>query len=281
MSVSELLHDHYFTPLNLNSSTVLITGGGNGIGYSLVQKFLQAGSTVIISDCREDRLKDAKEKLNSDRLHCHLGDIGKENDRIELFHWIITHYPSMNILVNNAGIQRRISMMNDFNTPWSERQKEIDINFSAPVHLCSLFIPHLLKGKQQSAIINITSDLAFIPPAFAPVYGATKAYVYPYIMQSSSALHNFTVSLRFDLNNSNIDVYEIIPPPVRTDLGGGHPFGEPVDEFTDHIFERIKSGEQEIGYKKSNENRLASREQINQTFLELNTNYKHMFPSNT
>ncbi|CAF4459815.1 unnamed protein product [Didymodactylos carnosus] len=253
----------YSTPIDLASSTVLITGGSGGIGYGLAERFLKSGSQVIITGRREDQLKEAKRKLNSDKLVYHVGDVGKEADRVKLFQWVTKEYPKVNVLMNNAGIQRRISFLDDIETPWNERENEIHINFSAPVHLSSLFVSYFLKQQQPSAIINITGGLAFIPPAFAPAYGATKA-----------ALHSFTMSIRFDLANTPVQVIEIAPPAVKTDLGGSHDFGEDLDEFCDHVFGRMKQGEQEIGYKTSEEARLSSREKLDQMFQGVNNHLK-------
>jgi uncharacterized oxidoreductase len=114
----------------------------------------------------------------------------------------------LNILVNNAGIQRQI----DFTKGTEDllvSEDEIQINLSAPVHLSALFIPHLMK-QAQAAIINISSGLGFIPLTLVPVYCATKA-----------AFHSFTWSLRHQFRKTNIKVYEVIPPTIDTELDQG------------------------------------------------------------
>lgn len=112
-------------------------------------------------------------------------------------------------------------------------------------------LPYLL----QAAIINITSGLAFVPCAFAPMYGATKA-----------ALHSFTVAMRPHYKGTNIAIVEIAPPPVKTNLPSSQGYGEDCDEFCDHVFARFAAGEQEIGFKLSEEVRQADRASIDQKF---------------
>jgi uncharacterized oxidoreductase len=186
-------------------------------------------------------------------------DVASEPDRLALFHWVTQEFPELNVLVNNAGIQLHADLQ-DFQRPWLEQQSEIAINFEAPVHLAILFIPFLKKQK-SAAIINITSGLAFTPGAFAPVYSATKA-----------ALHSFTLSLRYQLSDTNIAVIEVAPPAVNTDLGapGLHTFGAPVNEFADSIFERLAGEELEMGYGTSESGRKATPEEREQIFNRMN-----------
>jgi uncharacterized oxidoreductase len=125
--------------------------------------------------------------------------------------------------------------------------------------------------KTTTAIINVSSGLAFVPAAAILIYSATKA-----------ALHSFTMSLRYQLNQDvpNIQVYEIIPPAVQTNLGGSHAFGEPLDEYSQATFESLKKGYQEIGYKRSDEMRKGqTREDLDKQFIVLNENLKKMFQS--
>ncbi len=133
----------------------------------------------------------------------------KQKDREDLFKWASDNFPAMNVLINNAGIQRETFFFdNTYNH--SEVTKEIETNLTAPIHLSSLFIPLLTKQKDEAAIINITSGLAFTPLALTPVYCATKA-----------AMHSFSLSLRYQLKRTNIKVFEFIPPIVDTELDQG------------------------------------------------------------
>ena len=170
---------------------------------------------------------------------------------------MISEYPDFDTLVNNAGIQRRARFASD-TEDWPTRQKEIAINLEAPLHLCALALDHL-RARPRAAIINVSSGLAFVPPMFAPVYGATKA-----------AIHSFTMSLRADLEDTTVRVVEIVPPVVNTSLGGEglHTRGAQPDEFAESVMERVAAGELEVGYGSSEEWRRASREELDELFTE-------------
>ena len=192
--------------MKTSGNTVLITGGATGIGFAFAKELIQADNTVIVCGRHESSLKEAKQKLP--QMHIKVCDVSKERQRNELFKWVTSNFTDVNILVNNAGIQRMIN----FKTGESNRnpdEDEIDINFKAPVQLCELFLPSLME-KQTSAIVNVSSGLGFVPIAVMPVYCATKA-----------ALHSFTVSLRHQLRDTPVKVFEIIPPTVDTELDKG------------------------------------------------------------
>jgi uncharacterized oxidoreductase len=243
--------------MNISGNTVLITGGATGIGRALAERFLKAGSEVIICGRREDKLREAQQKYPN--LHIRVCDVSKESDRISLFNWVKSEFPQLNVLINNAGIQRRVQLL-EVEEEWSKLQQEIAINLEAPIHLSILFIP-LLRKHQESFIINVSSGLAFTPAAWVPIYSATKA-----------ALHSFTMTLRYQLDKTPIQVVEIIPPAVNTDLGGPglHTHGVPLDEFADAVMKGLESGKLEIGYGTSEKARKASREEIDEIFKQMN-----------
>jgi len=242
--------------MEFKANTVLITGGASGIGLALAERFIQAGSSVIICGRREDKLKEAQSKYP--QLHIRVCNVANPANRTALFTWATETYPGLNILVNNAGIQQRIQLQQK--PAWETLGEEMAINLEAPIHLSTLFIPHLLQ-KERPAIINITSGLAFVPLANVPVYCATKA-----------ALRSFTLSLRHQLSGTPVSVIEIIPPAVDTDLGGKglHTFGVPLNEFTDAIVEQLKMGSIEATYGFSVESSRATREQLEAIFKEMN-----------
>lgn len=219
--------------MNLKNNTILITGGSNGIGLAMAERFLQNGNEVIICGRREEKLVSAKEKFP--QLHIRVCDVGDENQRIVLYERITREFPKLNVLVNNAGIQQIISF-SDEKAPWDSIKNEIAINFMAPLHLTKLFLKHL-KQQTNPVIINVSSGLAFMPHVMAPIYSSTKA-----------ALHSFTFSLRQQL--SDIEVIEIIPPAVKTDLGGVgvHSMGVPLDEFASSVFMDLTQNKTEIGF---------------------------------
>jgi uncharacterized oxidoreductase len=192
--------------MKIGGNTILITGGATGIGFSLAEAFVKADNEVIICGRRENKLEEAKNKLP--QIHTKNCDLSKEKERKLLYGWIGSNFKNLNILVNNAGIQRMI----DFKKGTDELfdgEDEIEINLKAYIQLSAYFIP-LFLNKKEAAIFNISSGLAFIPLAITPVYCATKA-----------AVHSFSLSLRHQLRNTPIRVFEIIPPTVDTELDKG------------------------------------------------------------
>jgi len=242
--------------MDLSGNTVLITGGGSGIGFALARRFVQSGSTVTICGRREDVLKNAQ--AHCPQLHYRVCDVSRATERMALLRWATDTFPALNVLVNNAGIQRFLKLWEE--PSWEVMDQEISINLGAPVHLSTLFIPLLLK-QTKPAIINITSGLSFVPKADVPVYCATKA-----------ALHSFTLSLRYQLSGTPVTVIEIIPPAVDTDLGGKglHTFGVPVDEFADAVIAQLKHGSIQVTYGFSEKTSSASPDQLDAIFNQLN-----------
>jgi uncharacterized oxidoreductase len=189
-----------------SGNTILITGGATGIGFAMAQALAKQGNKVIICGRREQKLEETAKKIPG--LQYKSFDLSKESQRKELFDWSTKEFPNINILVNNAGIQRRIDFKKGINE-FLRGEDEIEINFKAYASLCAYFIPFLMK-KKEAAIINVSSGLGFVPIAFMPVYCATKA-----------AIHSFSISLRHQLKDTSIKVFEIIPPTVDTELDHG------------------------------------------------------------
>ncbi len=237
--------------MELSGNTILITGGASGIGLAFAENFLKAGNKVIVVGRQENKLAVAKDKFPD--LYTKVCDVSKEEERIRLYEWITENFPDLNVLVNNAGIQQRVNLLNAKND-WGYYQNEIAINVEGPIHLSMLFIPHLMK-QQQATILNVTSGLAIQPGVWVPIYSATKA-----------AMHSFTVTLRQQLENTNVEVIEVLPPAVNTDLGGVglHTFGAPLNDFIQAIFEGLKNNQLEIGYGGTEKRLTASKEEIDQ-----------------
>ena len=191
--------------MNLSNNTILITGGATGIGLELAKQFLDLGNEVIICGRREEKLREAKDK--HPKLHTLRCDISKTEERISLAKTVKENLPSLNVLINNAGIQQELNFLSEVES--EKIEQEISTNLTAQIHLSALFIPHLIK-KENPGIINISSGLAFVPLTIMPVYCATKA-----------GIHSFTMSLRKQLENTTIKVFEIAPPTVDTDLDRG------------------------------------------------------------
>lgn len=249
--------------LKIEGNTVLITGGATGIGLALAEKFVGAGSEVIVCGRRKSRLQNAKRKLPA--IHIRQCDVSVESERQDLLHWAITHFPHLNMLVNNAGIQRQI----DFTSPAAARptlakDDEININLFAPIRLCALFTPKLMK-RQKAAIINISSGLAFVPIATMPIYCATKA-----------AIHSFTISLRHQLKDTPIRVFEAAPPTTDTELdrnfaGEQEAYrGISPKEVAAAIIEGIKADQEEIIIGEAKELYTAAQRNPQAIFNQLN-----------
>lgn len=194
------------------------------------------------------------------------GDVSTEASREALVIAAKEVLPDLNVLINNAGIQNRLPSIKlnateHSSSLWKAHKLELATNLEAPMHLTFLLLPTLLERK-AAQVVNVTSGLSFVPIAIMPTYCATKA-----------ALHSFTLSLRQQLLDSSVSVLEIIPPAVNTDLGGAglHTFGEPLDAFADHIIGKMIEGDEEIGYKFSDNMRLIGKEQLSAAFKHMNS----------
>ena len=191
--------------MKLSENTILITGGANGIGLALAQRLSERVNRVIICGRSESSLQDAQAQVPA--LITRVCDIADTESRQSMVAWLKAEHPSLNILVNNAGVQ----FQRDFTNGGAieSLEAEVAINLIAPIYLLTELLPSL-KQQSQALIVNVTSGLAFSPMADVPVYCATKA-----------ALHSFTLSLRHQLRNTPVRVVELAPPIVDTGLGGG------------------------------------------------------------
>ncbi len=239
--------------MNTSGNTILITGGGTGIGLGLAERFLKDGNTVIICGRRAEVLHQVKEKYPA--IITKVCDVSVTFEREELAVWLAEHHSNLNVLVNNAGIQQWMSI--DDETFFERAEEEIAINIEAPLHLTKL----LMKLPMMTTIINVTSGLSFVPLAKTPVYSATKAF-----------FHSFTLSLRYLLQPKGIEVIELIPPALNTDLGGKglHDFAPPVSDFIHAVFEQLAAGKTEITFGFSEAMNKASQDDIRQAFARMN-----------
>eukprot|EP00538_Stauroneis_constricta_P002561 CAMPEP_0119553952 /NCGR_PEP_ID=MMETSP1352-20130426/6556_1 /TAXON_ID=265584 /ORGANISM="Stauroneis constricta, Strain CCMP1120" /LENGTH=279 /DNA_ID=CAMNT_0007600445 /DNA_START=129 /DNA_END=968 /DNA_ORIENTATION=+ len=235
-------------PLDGSKITPIVTGGGSGIGLGLVKEFLKYGSPkVIITGRREHVLKEAAD-AHPGKIFYKVSDAGSASDREELLAWVKENHPDCNALVNNAGIQRLYAPVEDQGS-WEERSKEIEINFSGVVHLTTMFIPYFLEKKDETCMLaNVSSGLAFVPYTYAPVYSATKA-----------AVHSYTMAMRYSLQSTNVRMVEIVPPAVKTNLGGSHDFGEDLEEYCSETMKLVMAGHPEVGFRFSEKARLGDR----------------------
>lgn len=205
--------------MRLAGNTILVTGGGSGIGRGLAVALHKAGNRIVIAGRRIEALRAvAEEYPGVEYLQLDLTD----RQSIELFVGEISgRYPDLNVVVNNAGVMA----LEDLDAPDPDTMSRvIATNLLGPITLTSLLIPQL-KSRPGAAIVNITSALAFVPMAIAPTYSATKA-----------AMHAYTESVRFLLQDSGIQVVEVAPPRVETEMDGpGDAYTMTVDEFIDEM----------------------------------------------
>ena len=239
--------------MNISNNKILITGGASGIGLGLTERFLAENNRVIICGRRADALKEVSDKYP--QVITKQSDISIADERERLYDWIAAEHGDLNVLINNAGIQNWMTVADD---DFYEKAKiEIATNIEAPIHLTNLF----LKLDSLKTIVNVTSGLSFVPFTKVPVYSATKAF-----------FHSFTLSLRHTLQAKNIEVIEIIPPAINTDLGGEglHDHAPPVGDFVASVFEQLKSGKTEITFGQSEAMANAAPEQLQKIFAMLN-----------
>jgi len=239
--------------MKISNNKILITGGATGIGLGLTERFMQENNTVIICGRRASALQEAAKKFPT--VITKQCDLGNVEEREKLFQWIAKNHPDLNVLVNNAGIQQWMSIDDD--NFYSRADEEITTNIEAPIHLTSLFI----KLKSLNTIINVTSGLSFVPLTKTPVYSATKAF-----------FHSFTLSLRYLLKPKGIEVIELIPPALNTDLGGKglHDQAPPVSDFIKTIFEQLQQGKTELTFGFSEAMAKASQEDLQKAFARMN-----------
>jgi uncharacterized oxidoreductase len=249
--------------MRTKDNTILITGGATGIGFALAEAFVKAGNKVLICGRREVKLKEARGKLP--QIQARTCDLSKRKDRESFCDWVRENHEDLNILVNNAGIQRAIDLRKG-TAELLGGEDEVQINFGAPIYLSAYFAPLLLK-KKEAAIVNVSSGLGFIPMAAMPVYCATKA-----------GIHMFTVSLRHQLKDTPVKVFEIVPPAVDTELGKGTTGeseqeyrGIPPREVAVATLKALKNDEYEVVIGDAKGLVRGSRTDFEKTFQELNS----------
>ena len=218
--------------MNLTGNTILITGGGSGIGRGLAEEFHKLGNQVIIAGRRKQALDDttaANPGMKSLTL-----DI-ENPDAIRAFAaQVSAEFPNLNVLVNNAGIMRAEKLLAS-NDPAQnylpDAEAIVATNLLGPIRLIAALLPQLQK-QPHSAIMNVSSGLAFLPLTLTPTYCATKA-----------AIHSYTLSLRYQLKATSTEVLELVPPYVATDLmsGASDPRAMPLNQFIAEVMAILKT----------------------------------------
>ncbi len=207
--------------MKTTGNTILISGGGSGIGLALAQRWHDAGNSVIITGRNAAKLDAAiAGRPNMSAVALDVTDAGAI---VAFAKDIVAKHPGLNVLVNNAGIMNA----EDASTKRDLAQAEATVvtNILGPIRLTDALVDHLAT-QADSAIVNVTSGLAFVPFPKAPTYSATKA-----------AMHSYSVALRIQLEGK-VEVIELAPPAVRTDLTPGQSTREgymPLDDFADEV----------------------------------------------
>ena len=214
--------------MNTTGNTILITGGGSGIGRGLAEAFHALGNQVIIAGRRKQAL-DETTAANSGMRSLVL-DIEDASKIRSFAAQLARDYPKLNVLINNAGIMRPenlVAQQDDL----ADAEAIITTNLLGPIRLTAAVLP-LLQKQPASAIMTVSSGLAFVPMAMTPTYCATKA-----------AIHSYTLSLRYQLKGTKTEVLELVPPYVVTDLMGGasDPRAMPLDKFIAEVMEILKT----------------------------------------
>jgi uncharacterized oxidoreductase len=214
--------------MNITGNTILITGGGSGIGRGLAEELHKLGNQIIIAGRRKNALDET--------TVAHLGmksltlDIEDPVDIRAFAAQAAAEFPTLNVLINNAGIMRPENLLAQ-QSDLADSEATITTNLLGPIRLTAALLPHLQR-QPHAAIVNVSSGLAFLPLALTPTYCATKA-----------AIHSYTESLRYQLRATRIEVLELIPPYVATHLmdGADDPRAMPLNQFIAEVMQILKT----------------------------------------
>ncbi len=214
--------------MKMSGNTILITGGGTGIGRALAESFHAAGNQVIIAGRRQQAL-DATSAANPGMKSLVL-DIENPASIRSSADQLLKDFPSLNAVIHNAGIMRPENLRE---CAVDNAEAMITTNLLGPIRLTAALLPHLLK-QPNATIMTVSSGLAFLPLSITPTYCATKA-----------AIHSYTESLRYQLKDTQVQVIELIPPYVQTELMGSHqaqdPRAMPLAEFISEVMSILKN----------------------------------------
>ena len=219
--------------MEMTGNTILITGGGSGIGQGLAEALHALGNRVIIAGRRADALQEVAD-ANPGMAIATL-DVGDAADIARFSAELIAAHPALNVVIHNAGIMREEKLAEG--SYLADAEATIATNLLGPIRLNAALLPHLLE-QPRAAVLTVSSGLAFVPLASTPTYSATKA-----------AIHSYSQSLRRQLRETNVDVIEIAPPAVATSLMPGHdqnPNSMPLADYIRETVELLGQGTDEV-----------------------------------
>lgn len=213
--------------MKISNNTILITGGGSGIGLELALAFKERGNTVIVAGRSAEKLELAKSK----GLHTFTVDMNDHKSIQKLASDVTTQFAALNVVIQNAGV-----MVNEKITSGDTSHiaaYTIATNLTGPIFLTNALLPHLLK-QSHSTIMTVTSGLAYVPLAMNPTYSATKA-----------GIHAYAQSIRFQLKGTSVEVKELVPPYVQTTLMGARqaedPHAMPLKDFITEVMNILET----------------------------------------
>jgi len=231
------------------AGTVLITGGGAGIGAGLASAFHTRGATVIIAGRTRERVEAVAARHPG--MQAEVVDVADPEQVAALADRVSARWPDLDTVVNNAGIQTLFDFSGPAMLDPAALGREVDVNLKGLLYVTNTFLP-ILKRQSRARLVNVGSGLGYVPLAAAPVYSATKA-----------AVHSFSISLRRQLAGSPVQIVEIIPPVVETDLHRDQsrkpPKAMKLDAFVAAAMAGLDSGQDEVAVGLAKVLRTASR----------------------
>ena len=221
--------------MKLTGRTILITGGTAGIGLAFALKFTELGNRVIVTGRRQALIDDVKRRYPT--LHAIRSDVADPDQIRALAALLAADFPRLDVLMNNAGISLYKNLKGTA-TDLAGLTKELEINAGGVIRVTSAFMDILKANK--GTLINVSSALAFVPLPCIPIYCATKA-----------AIHSYTQSLRFQLEETGVEVIELMPPAVKTDMTADLREGDGItiittEELVKQSFKLLRKGSPEI-----------------------------------
>lgn len=213
--------------MKTTDNTILVTGGGSGIGLALAEEFSRLGNKVIVA-ARSARRLEAAAHHGFERLTVDMSDAHSIE---KLARAAAEKFPALNVVIHNAGVMKNENLRTT-NTA-AIALETVATNLTGPMLLTNALLPHLLK-QPQATIMTVSSGLAFVPLAMTPSYSASKA-----------AIHSYTQSLRYQLRGTRVAVIELVPPYVQTELMGSRqandPAAMPLREFIAEVMAILDS----------------------------------------